>query len=90
MSSSDRPSEKYSWSFFSLISTNGSTAMDLSPSGLAAGRAAISLAGSVAVRYISYPTAATTITATNAATATPVRRRRRNFRSRYESLGGRA
>jgi len=30
MSSSDNPSEKYSWSFFSLMSTNGSTATDLS------------------------------------------------------------
>src|SRR5450432_1050781 len=30
ISSSDRPSEKYSWSFFSLISVNGSTAIDLS------------------------------------------------------------
>src|SRR5580658_8388195 len=30
MSSSDSPSEKYSWSFFSLISTKGSTATDFS------------------------------------------------------------
>src|SRR3984885_5533999 len=30
ISSSDRPSEKYSWSFFSLMSTNGSTAIDFS------------------------------------------------------------
>src|ERR1700683_581389 len=30
MSSSDSPSEKYSWSFFSLISTNGRTATDFS------------------------------------------------------------
>ena len=30
MSSSDRPSEKYSWSFFSLRSAKGSTATDLS------------------------------------------------------------
>src|SRR6185312_3229227 len=30
ISSSDSPSEKYSWSCFSLISTNGRTAIDLS------------------------------------------------------------
>ena len=30
MSSSDNPSEKYSWSFFSLMSTNGRTATDFS------------------------------------------------------------
>src|ERR1022692_819884 len=30
MSSSDRPSEKYSWSFFSLMSVKGNTAIDLS------------------------------------------------------------
>src|ERR1700678_3283812 len=30
MSSSDSPSEKYSWFFFSLMSTNGRTATDLS------------------------------------------------------------
>jgi hypothetical protein len=28
INSSDRPSEKYSWSFFSLMSVNGSTAID--------------------------------------------------------------
>src|SRR5271155_4050702 len=30
MSSSDSPSEKYSWSFFSLMSRNGRTATDFS------------------------------------------------------------
>ena len=49
--SSDSPSEKYSWSFFSLISTKGSTAMDFS--GIAAGGVAdedpvVAIAGVVA------------------------------------------
>ena len=55
MSSSDNPSEKYSWSFFSLRSAKGSTATDL-PTALAAGPAAAdeavaaALAGSALAR----------------------------------------
>ena len=38
ISSSERPSEKYSWSFFSLMSTNGRTAIDFSGDWAGAGR----------------------------------------------------
>src|ERR1700733_16247101 len=40
MSSSQSPSEKYSWSFFWLMSTNGSTATDFSEIAGVAGAAA--------------------------------------------------
>ncbi len=47
MSSSERPSEKYSWSFFSLMSRKGKTATDLSEIAVAAGavRSATSATG---------------------------------------------
>ena len=48
MSSSDRPSEKYSWSFFSDRSSNGSTAMDFFGAVLAGALATACVAGTLA------------------------------------------